>query len=131
MNDVTNLRSKMAHFPLSFFSMVMGLAGLTIAWHKAQHTFDVDLSINILLVSLTSSAFVLFLLLYIANYVTSYDAVLKEFKSPVKLHFFPTVSISLLLISIAFLLFDQSRSLAIWLVGSIIYLLFTLYVLVV
>ncbi len=105
----------------------MGLAGLTIAWQKAQHTFDVDLSISILLVSLTSSAFVLLLLLYIAKYITSYDAVLKEFKNPVKLHFFPTISISLLLISITFLQFDQSVSLAIWLVGSIIHLLFTLY----
>ncbi|MFV9614759.1 MAG: SLAC1 anion channel family protein, partial [Gammaproteobacteria bacterium] len=125
---MANLRNRVAYLPISFFSMVMGLAGLTIAWQKAQHTFDVDLSINLLLVSLTSGAFVLLLLLYIAKYVTNHDLVLKEFKNPVKLHFFPTISISLLLISIAFLQFGQNISLPIWLAGSSIHLLFTFYV---
>ena len=128
MDSMANLQSRVTHFPISFFSMVMGLAGLTIAWQKAQHVFDVDLSINLSLLVFTGSVFVVLVLLYTAKYITNYEAVLKEFKNPIKLHFFPTISISLLLISIAFLQFDQSMSLPIWLAGSIIHLLFTLYV---
>ncbi len=128
MDSMANLQSRVTHFPISFFSMVMGLAGLTIAWQKAQYVFDVDLSINLSLLVFTGSVFVVLVLLYTAKYITNYEAVLKEFKNPIKLHFFPTISISLLLISIAFLQFDQSMSLPIWLAGSIIHLLFTLYV---
>ncbi len=128
MNNMANLQNRVTHFPISFFSMVMGLAGLTIAWQKAQHIFEVDLSITPSLLVLTGSVFVVLMLLYTAKYITNYEAVLKEFKNPIKLHFFPTISISLLLISIAFLQFDQSMSLPIWLAGSIIHLMFTLYV---
>ncbi len=30
--------NRLENFPISFFSTVMGLAGLTIAWEKIQHT---------------------------------------------------------------------------------------------
>ena len=125
---MTNLQDRLSNFPISFFSMVMGLAGLTIAWQKAQHTFGVDLSINPFFITLTTSVFVVLLLVYIAKYKLSYEAVLTEFENPIKLHFFPTISISLLLISIAFLPFDQSISLPIWAAGSTIHLMFTLYI---
>jgi len=125
---MTNLQDRLSNFPISFFSMVMGLAGLTIAWQKAQHTFGVDLSINPFFITLTTSVFVVLLLVYIAKYKLSYEAVLTEFENPIKLHFFPTISISLLLISIAFLPFDQSISLPIWVAGSTVHLMFTLYI---
>jgi tellurite resistance protein len=126
--DMTGLQNRVAFFPISFFSMVMGLAGLTIAWQKAQHVFDMDLSINPVLLTLTSSTFVILLLIYATKFVTSKNEVLKELKNPVKLHFFPTISISLLLLSVAFLQFDQAISLPVWLAGSVIHLMFTFYV---
>ncbi len=125
---MSNLQNRVANFPVSFFSMVMGLAGFTIAWQKAQHIFEVDLSIDPFLITLSVSAFVTLLVMYTAKYVMSYKTVLEEFKNPIKLHFFPTISISLLLISIAFLQFDQAISLPIWLAGSIFHLMFTLYI---
>ncbi len=106
----------------------MGLAGLTIAWQKAQHIFEVDLSINYFLLTLTAGVFITLIAMYTTKYVMSYEAVLSEFKNPIKLHFFPTISISLLLISIAFLQFDQKISLPIWIAGSTIHLIFTLYI---
>ena len=125
---MTNRQNRLTNFPISFFSMVMGLAGLTIAWQKAQHIFEVDLSLNLFLITVTASVFVVLLAVYLAKYMTSYDAVLSEFKNPIKLHFFPTISISMLLLSIAFLQFDHDISLAIWVMGSAVHLMFTLYI---
>ena len=120
-------QNRLANFPISFFSMVMGLAGLTIAWQKAQHVFGVDLSIYPVLLALTSSIFIVLSLIYATKYVTRRDDVLNELKNPIKLHFFPTISISLLLISVAFLQVDHAISLPIWIAGSVIHLMFTLY----
>jgi len=124
MNSAQN---RLANFPISFFSMIMGLAGLTIAWQKAQHVFGVSLLIDPVLLALTSSAFIVLSLIYAAKFMTSRNEVLNEFKNPVKLHFFPTISISLLLISVAFLKVDHAISLPLWIAGSVIHLMFTLY----
>jgi tellurite resistance protein len=48
---------------------------------------------------------------------------------PVRLSFFPTISISLILLSIASYTIDQSVSQVLWWCGSALHLLFTLYVL--
>jgi tellurite resistance protein len=106
----------------------MGLTGLTIAWQKAQQVFAVDLSINLFLISLTSGVFIVLLLLYTTKLITHCEAVVTELNNPIKLHFFPTISISLLLMSIAFLHYDLNISLAIWVVGSTMHLLFTFYI---
>ena len=124
---MTGTQNRLANFPISFFSMIMGLAGLTIAWQKAEHVFGVDLSINPVLLALTSSVFVVVSLIYATKYVTRRNDVLNEFKNPIKLHFFPTISISLLLISVAFLKVDHAISLPIWIAGSVIHFMFTLY----
>jgi len=121
-------QNRIANFPISFFSMVMGLAGLSIAWQKAQHIFEVDLSINLFLMTITSGVFIALLSAYAVKYLMAYQAVLSEFKNPIKLNFFPTISISLLLISVTFLQFDQNISLPIWVAGSTVHLLFTLYI---
>ena len=57
MDTATAPRSRLAYLPISFFAMVMGLSGLTIAWEKAQHVFGVDWGISLPLTLLTSSVF--------------------------------------------------------------------------
>lgn len=125
---MTGLQNRLNHFPISFFSMVMGLTGLTIAWQKAQHIFNIDLSINAALLTLTSGIFVVLLVLYGLKFISANDQVMNEFHNPIKLNFFPTISISLLLLSIAFLSVDMAISHFLWVAGSVIHLFFTLYV---
>lgn len=124
---MASTQNRLANFPISFFSMVMGLAGLTIAWQKAQHVFGVDLAIDAALLTLTSGAFILLSLIYASKYLLRRTEVLNEFNNPIKLHFFPTISISLLLISVAFIKVNPAISLPIWIAGSVIHLIFTLY----
>lgn len=119
---------RLENFPFSFFAMVMGLAGLTIAWEKAQHLVAFDLHINSVLVALTLPVFVVLAVLYAAKTVRYRSMVLQELNHPVKLNFFPTISISLLLLAIAFMPIDMQISRPLWVAGASLHLVFTLYV---
>jgi tellurite resistance protein len=108
--------------------MIMGLAGLTIAWEKAQHLSGVNLHINSALVGFTSALFIALILLYSSKAVLHRHAVATELKNPVKLNFFPTISISLLLLAISFLPLNTTVSQLLWVSGAVLHLLFTLHV---
>ena len=120
--------ARLPNLPISFFAMVMGLCGLTIAWEKAQHVFGTDLQINPWLAGTSAIVFVVLALLYLAKLLLHTSAVLGELRHPVKLNFFPAVSISLLLLAISFLPIYARISEPLWLVGSSLHLVFTLYV---
>lgn len=123
-----NQKSRIAHFPISFFAMVMGLSGLTIAWEKTQHVYALNLPISLPLTTITSITFVLLILVYGFKLLNYPDEVQKELKHPVKLNFFPTISISLILLSVIFLSWDKTISQYLWVCGSSIHLVFTIYV---
>ncbi|WPL16157.1 Tellurite resistance protein TehA [Thiorhodovibrio winogradskyi] len=106
----------------------MGLTGLTIAWEKAQHVFSRDIGITIWLVVLSSIAFTVIGLFYTAKLILYRKAVVSELRHPVKLNFFPTISISLLLLAIAYLAINPAISRPLWMAGTLLHLFFTLYV---
>ncbi|MCB1759517.1 MAG: SLAC1 anion channel family protein [Gammaproteobacteria bacterium] len=120
--------TRLENFPISFFAMVMGLSGLTIAWEKAQHLLGVNLHITTALVVVTTLLFTGLVLIYFSKLLRYREAVSKELSHPVKLNFFPTISISFLLLSIAFLPLSSDISRPLWLIGTSLHLLFTLYV---
>ncbi|EIJ33814.1 SLAC1 anion channel family protein [Thiothrix nivea] len=122
-------QGRLAHFPISFFAMVMGLSGLTIAWEKAQHVYQLDFGISPLLVGLTVLVFSVFAIIYASKALVCREAVAQELSHPVKLSFFPTISISLLLLAVALLEFMPEVSRGLWVVGAALHLLFTLFVL--
>lgn len=117
---------RLENFPVSFFSSVMGLAGLTIAWQRAERLFGVNVSAWLL--ALTIGVFLVLLGFYAAKCLRHPQAVAKEFQHPVRLNFFPTLSISLLLLSIALLPHSTTLSLYLWAGGAALHLLFTLVV---
>ncbi|MEZ5451567.1 MAG: SLAC1 anion channel family protein [Thiothrix sp.] len=128
-NTLAQPQSRLAFFPISFFAMVMGLSGLTIAWEKAQHVYQLDLGISPVLAGLTALVFSAFALAYLTKTLLYREAVAQELSHPVKLSFFPTISISLLLLAVALLEFMPEVSRGLWVVGAALHLLFTLFVL--
>lgn len=118
--------NRLVNFPVSFFSSVMGLAGLTIAWQRAERLFGVNVSVWLL--ALTIGVFLVLAGFYAAKWLRHPQAVAKEFQHPVRLNFFPTLSISLLLLSVAFLPHSTTLSLYLWVGGASLHLLFTLVV---
>jgi tellurite resistance protein len=119
---------RLENFPISFFATVMGFAGLTIAWEKAQHLAGMDLHITPLLVGATAAVFGVLVVLYAAKAMRYRKAVLAELHHPIKLNFFPAMSISLLLLAIAFLPLNAGISRPLWMLGTAAHLLLTFYV---
>lgn len=70
--------------------------------------------------------FVTISILYVIKLIQFRDDVKKEFNHPIKLSFFPTFSISLLLLSIAFLSVNMPISKYLWIFGAIIHFIFTI-----
>ncbi len=122
--------ARLAHFPVSFFATVMGLAGLTLAWHKAVGVLHiVDHRIPQGLAALTGAVFVTLLALYVAKVVSHRAHVVAEFQHPVRLHFVPTISISTLLLSIVAHAVWPAAAYPLFVIGGALHFLLTLFVL--
>ena len=120
--------NRLEHLPISFFAIVMGLSGLTIAWQMAAPMLGLSTGIALVLLAATSLLLLVLLGLYLLKMLRYRHAVLAEWRNPVKLSFFPAVSISLLLLATAFLHVDLSISRALWVTGAGLHLLLTLAV---
>lgn len=123
------LANRLENMPVAFFSIVMGLAGLAIASVKAEAAFGLPVAISLGFAILAAVALLVIALLYLAKCARHPDAVLHEFNHPVKLHFFPTVSISLILLSIVALHYSTELASVLFAIGVPLHLAFTLAVL--
>jgi tellurite resistance protein len=111
------MRQKIQFFPITSFAVVMGLTGLTIAFGKFYHLqwlprIFYDISIFTVL-----ALFLLFAVLYGLKLAFYTDEVKADFRHRVRINFFSAISISLLLLSIAFYTYYPILSIVFWWVG--------------
>jgi len=90
----------LAHMPVPLFASVMGLTGLTIAWKRAEELFGWPHTMSTILMFGTLAVYALLLVLYGAKLVRHPGAVKHEFSHPVRISFFPAISIGALLLAI-------------------------------
>ncbi|MFH0934803.1 MAG: SLAC1 anion channel family protein [Pseudomonadota bacterium] len=120
--------SRIKNFPISWFAMIMGMAGFTIAWSRAEEIVGLGFALSPVLLPITAGLFVLLAAMFLTKLSKYPKDVLGEINHPVKVSFAPTISISLILLSIAFLHSAPELSFWLWLVGAALHLLATLYV---
>lgn len=121
-------QARLSHFPVSFFSVILGMTGFTIAWAKAESLFAELPLVSGVLLPFAIILFVMISLLYLSKMAWHWESVAKELDHPVKLNFFPTFSISLILLSIALLHDSPLPSRYLLIAGAAIQFAFTLYV---
>lgn len=121
--------SRLKNFPMAWFSMVMGMSGISIAWNRAEYLFNPGFCVSSVLLGFTGFLFALLTLIYAIKIIKYPTEVIAEIKHPVKLAFMPTFSISLLLLSVAYLSTAPLLSFWLWTVGSVVHLGLTLAVL--
>ncbi|MGL1930899.1 MAG: SLAC1 anion channel family protein [Desulfotalea sp.] len=121
--------SRLKEFPVSFFSIVMGLSGLTIAWEKTVTICDLPYLIHYPFLILTIAVFSFISFCYILKIIRYKEAVGNELKHPIKLSFFPTISISCLLLSVALLHIVPQIAKFLWIIGTILHFTLLLFVL--
>jgi len=119
---------RLKNFPVSFFAIVMGLSGFTIAWEKAAHLMGTHVFFDSISAWGTLLAFVVIAGFYIMKIAIYPGAVTAELNHPVKLSFFPAASIGLLLISVAMMHRSEVLSHVLWYLGTIFHFILFLYV---
>ncbi len=122
-------QSRLKDFPISFFAVVMGLSGLTIAWEKTVILCKLPYQIHYPFLVLTIVVFSLITLFYVLKIIRYSNAVSAELKHPIKLSFFPTISISLLLLSVALLHLSPQIAKPLWIVGTVLHFALLLFIL--
>lgn len=113
------MSERLQNFPISFFAVVMGLAGTTIAWQRTEALLSLQTGIGTTLLWFTVVVFLIIFFLYLVKFFKYNEEIKKEFKNIIKLSFFPTVSISLLLLSIALMEKYPDISRLLWILGAI------------
>lgn len=109
--------SRLAHFPVTFFAIVMGLMGLTLALHAGAPSFGWMGPVSSLVWLISATVMVVIALFYLAKALRYPGMVIEEWHHPVKLAFFPTATISLLLLATATHAHAPELAEWIWLVG--------------
>ena len=118
--------NRLKFFPIMMFAIIMGLSGLTIVYEKAHEMFGVPSFIGNSLLILDSAIFTIVGLFYILKLIKYPSEVIKEFNHPIRINFFATVSISFLLISIAFHPVNKNIAYYLFVIGTILQTYFTL-----
>jgi tellurite resistance protein len=117
---------RLKYFPISFFSIILGMAGFTITFQKVEQLLKMPFNLSYYILILTLILFIIISIIYLIKIIKFNVEVKKEFDHPIKLSFFPTFSISLLLLSIAFASININVSKYFWIVGIIIHFIFTI-----
>lgn len=110
--------ARLSHFPITFFATTMGLGGLTLALRAAAKPLALGALPYQLMLGLTAGVFGLIVLFYVLKAVLHWGAVKAEWQHPVRLAFFPTASVSLLLIATGVMTLSPPAALALWAVGA-------------
>lgn len=121
--------SRIKYFPVSFFSVIMGLTGFTISIQKGENILGLNNMLSGFLLYVVVAIFVFLTLIYGIKIIKYYPSVIEEISNPVRLSFVPTFSISIILLSVAFLEVSLTISKYLWIFGSALHLIATIAIL--
>jgi tellurite resistance protein len=119
--------NRLKFFPIMMFAIIMGFSGITITYQRAHEIINFPSFIGTFLVYLTTIGFILVFLIYLIKFIKYPQAVKNEFSHPIRINFFASVSISLILLSIIFSEINSIISVYLWEIGIILHLFLTLY----
>ena len=117
--------NRLKNFPIMMFAIIMGLSGLSIVYEKAHEVFGLPSFIGMALVFFTAVMFLAISIFYTMKLFRYRGEVQKEFNHPIRINFFATISISFLLLSIAFEPVNMNVSYYGFFIGTIIQTYFT------
>jgi len=122
-----NKRS-LEYFPVQLFAVIMGVSGLTIVFAKAYHLIDMPYWIYGILLFMDTIVFLGIFTAYMLKWLLYPDAVKNEFHHPIKSSFMAAISISFLLVSIAYYDFAPTVAILLWYIGAPLQLILTLII---
>lgn len=120
---------KLKFFPVTFFSVNLGLLGTAIAVQKIEEILGLSNIISTF--ALYSFMFIISVIFSIYTYKMTYhfDEVRIEYHNPIRVNFFPITAITFLLLNIAFVGLNKNLSKSFFIIGAITQLIFILKIL--
>lgn len=109
--------NRLEHYPVTFFAMVMGVAGFSLTLHAAERAYGVGGAASYMVFLLAALLFVVVAGGYALKVLRHPQAVAAEWNHPVRLSFFPAISISLLLLATCVLPRAEAAAHVLWLIG--------------
>lgn len=119
------MNGKLKNFPITSFAVVMGLTGFTIALNKFYHLNWLPKILYDGFLFAVLFLFLLFLIAYLTKLVKYPEEVKNDFNHRIRINFFSTISISLLLLSVAFYTYFPMLAIILWWAGVILHTFFT------
>ena len=129
MSDPSTASNRLPHMPVSMFAIVMGLVGLTLVLQHAERVWGLPSGIALASVVIDILVFAGIALGYVSKWLRHRDQVVAEFNHPIRLSFFPAISIGLILLATATFRMWPTVALAFWVSGVVLHLLLTLTIL--
>jgi len=120
------MNEKLKHFPVASFSSVMGMTGLSIAFGKFYHLQWLPRVFYDVSIFAALGLFVFLAFVYVLKYVYYPEAVKADFAHRIRVNFFSAISISLLLLAIAFYTYYPLLAIALWWAGVLLHTVFML-----
>lgn len=112
--------SRLAHFPVSFFTVTMGLLGTALALRAASPVLSLPAALHLLVLALSAMAFVALGAAYALKLLTKRHMVLKEWQHPIRVGQFPTFPISVLLLAAGLVPVWHDLAVWLWVIGTIL-----------
>jgi len=117
------------YFPIALFSSVMGVAGVAISIRLMEEAQGWNHTISIIIMLLATAMFIVNGAIVIYRLVKFRDDVKADFNHPVKMNFFGTISISLLLLALLYYNISIGFSFILWILGVLLQVWLTLAIL--
>lgn len=121
-----NIKTRLHHFPVSAYAIILGMTGFVIALHKFETVFKLPFHLSFPLLLLDSAVFTVITVSYLGKLLLHPGTLQNDLHHPVRSSFIPAFSISLLLLSIGWLEFSPGFSRLLWLIGTPVHLILTL-----
>ncbi len=121
------MKNKLKYFPITSFAIIMGLSGLTIVLSKFHHMQWLPKYFYVAFLFFSLFLFLTISVLYGLKAIKHFEEVKTDFSHRIRINFFSAISISILLLSIAFLTFWPFLSLVLWWVGTLLHTLLMFY----
>lgn len=108
---------RLENFPVTFFAVMMGLLGLALSMAAAEKAAGSAANVSQFILGAAVAVFAVLAFFYTLKLVRHPGAVRAEWNHPVRIAFFPTISISLLLLGTALAPRVPDAAYVIWSIG--------------
>ena len=115
------MNDRIKHFPITAYAVIMGLTGLSIVFSKFYHLQWLPKFPFTVLLFFTTALFGVISFLYGLKAVHHFENVQKDFTHRIRVNFFSAISISFLLLSIAYLGYWPMVALVRWWMGTLLH----------